>query len=102
MTTASHRPITLDLPHDQAWAAHAALMRHLKRTNDANDPAPDAVRAFVAVESNQTFDAAGLAALSEALAAYLVEAPERDRGAAEQLLATVEGLLDSSRSASSV
>jgi hypothetical protein len=94
MTPTHNRSAAFDLSREEAWVLHTALTSAVDRALDA-DEAPRYARSLVLrVEAGEpTFDTEALRFLADALAAYLEDAPDRDRETAARLLDRVRGEL---------
>lgn len=91
-TTPTH-PVQPAFGRRQAWALHTALMEFLSEAVREGDDCPLAVEALDRLEGDEPFEPDHLRVASDALASYLVDAPERDRAHAESALALVEAEL---------
>jgi hypothetical protein len=78
----SDQHTALSLSRSEAWVVHAALLARIERESEADNDVEREVALLRTVESGEgdvTVDAADLDVLREALAAYLADAPGRDR-----------------------
>lgn len=94
MTPTHNRPAPLDLSDEDAWVLHAALTDALDRALDAGETPRDVRSLVLRVEAGETaFDVDVLRFIADALAAYVDDAPDRDREAAARLLDQVRDAL---------
>jgi len=87
--THCHGPDGLDLSREEAWVLHAAVLDHVERLVTA-DRSPDRAMAILdRVEACEPLDSTDRELVRDALAAYLDDAPERDRTAVQEMLAAL-------------
>jgi hypothetical protein len=89
MSPTCHGPDGLDCSREEAWVLHAAVLDHVERLVAA-DRSPDRAMAVLdRVEACDPLDATDRGLVHDALASYLDDAPERDREAVREMLATL-------------
>lgn len=94
MTPPAHeRSTTPDLSREEAWVAHAALLRAAEQAVDTGAESPAELTLVRHVEDGSPFEPEDLKLLREALVSYLAAAPLRDRAPGRAVLRRVDAAL---------